>query len=182
MGFITALMFSGWAFAQGPDWNRQLPDSKANGLPEFLENPPEGIGLGVHVGRPLSLAASFYKKPFITQALLGMGLPNTYRFSVDQLYAVYHFQMGEYLSFPINVGLGGFAYFNEKSSGDFIAGGGTTYNHYGIRMPLNVAFNHQELAFDVYTEIVPVLQLTPQIAVDVYGGFGVRVYPFNQEK
>ena len=102
MGFIAAVILHSLAFAQGPDWNRQLPDSRANGLPEFLEAPPGGIGIGLYAGRPLSVALSYYKEPLTTQILLGMWLPNTYRFSIDQLYSVHTLQMGEYFYFPIN--------------------------------------------------------------------------------
>ena len=140
------------------------------------------MGVGFHLGRKGTLAASYYQGPFLTQILFGMWFQNTYRFSVDQLYSVYTFQWGDYYSFPINVGLGAFGYFNEKKSGDGTTAGNTRYHHVGLRAPVNVTCNHQDLAFDVYAEIVPALRFTPQVTFDLYGGLGIRVYPLSYRR
>ena len=182
MGIIAAIGLMGIANAQSPDWNKTPADARANGLPEFLEGSAQGFGVGVYMGRPLSIALSYSKETLLTQMLVGMWLPNTYRLSIDQLYSVYTPRKGEYLSFPISVGVGGFAYLNEYSSGDFFTGGGTTYDHYGLRLPVSIALNHKELAFDAYVDIVPAIQFAPRFLFDVYGGVGIRVYPFNAEK
>ena len=182
MGIITVVFLSAVAIAQSPDWNRQLPDSKASGLPDFMEGQPQGVGLGFYLGSPLSIAASLYKGKRTTQLLAGMRFPNNYRFSVDQLYAVQVLRFGEYFSFPLNVGFGSCLYLNEQVSGDFLGGGGTTYNHFGFRLPLNVAFNHSEIAMDVYAEYVPTLKVKPRVSFENYGGIGLRFYPFNKEQ
>jgi len=182
MGIVTAIILGAMANAQSPDWNRQLPDSRTSGLPPFMEGAPQGFGLGFYFGKPLSAAASYYKGVFTTQLLLGMWFPNTYRISVDQLYSVYVLQFGEYLSLPMNVGLGTCLYFNEQTSGDYFGGGGTTFNHVGLRAPLNVAINHSQMAIDVYTEFVPTLKIKPRVSFEGYGGLGLRFYPFNKEQ
>ena len=185
MGIVAGIILTATAFAQTPDWNRDMADSRSEGLPIFMEGAPEGIGVGFYFGRPLSLAGSYHKGAFTTQALLGMWLPDTYRLSLDQLYAVYTPSFGEYFSLPISVGLGGFAYFNEQKQGDIISGGGTNYNLYGIRAPINIALNHQEVALDFYVEVVPAIQVAQfnsGLSYNTYGGIGLRVYPFNKEE
>ena len=178
MGIVTIIFGISFAYAQNPDWNRQVRNGRE--LPDFLDGSPEGIGLGLFVGAPISLAGSYYKNGKTTQLLFGMWFPNTYRISLDQVQTIYSITPKEYISLHLNVGLGGFAYFNEYSSGDFIAGGGTTYDHYGIRAPVNIAFNHSELAFDIYVEMAPCIQFTPQLTGELYGGIGMRVYPFHK--
>jgi hypothetical protein len=184
MGFITAIVAIHFAQAQTPDWNKPLPNNGE--LPEFILGEPQGVGVGAYIGKPISVALSYYTGTRTTQALFGMWFPDVYRFSLDQLFLIFSYTQNEYVSVLFNTGLGLNAYFNEPSSGDYYGGGDTTHDYYGVRLPINVAFNHSELAFDAYFELVPSLQYTfslnTGLSFKMYGGVGVRVYPFSKEK
>ena len=177
MGIVTAIAFITLAGAQTPDWNRRAAGG-SSGLLEDLEGEADGLGIGMYLGRPIGLSLSYLKEPWLTQMHLGMWFPNTYRIAVDQLYSVYQFSVGEYWYVPVNVGVGGFAYLNEYKAGDLIAGGETTYDHYGIRTPISLSLMHRKLAFDAFVDVVPALQIRPRVEFDVYGGVGIRVYRF----
>ena len=177
MGIVATIVLISMAAAQTPDWNRRSKGT-SSGLLEDLEGEANGFGLGMYLGRPLGLSLSYAADSWLTQMHLGMWFPNTYRISVDQLYSVHQFSAGEYWYVPVNVGLGGFAYVNEYQAGDLIAGGETTYDHYGIRAPLSLSLKHRKLSFETFVDLVPAVQIRPRVEFDVYGGIGLRVYRF----
>ena len=47
---------------------------------------------------------------------------------------------------------------------------------FGIRVPLGVTYLFEEAPFDVFFELVPVLDLSPDVDLDINVAVGLRYY------
>lgn len=175
---VTASTIVSLALAQQqPEWDREIGHEKGSPLPPSLQKPPQGFGLGFHIGVPTGLDFSYKTGRSVQQAALGWNVSlSSLRLSADQLWSFYQHEPEEGLHFPVYVGVGGFAYINEQSQGIF---GGDTYRDiYGIRIPVSMAVNHDDVAIDAYIELVPSISIFPSTSVDLIGGLGCRAYFF----
>lgn len=172
----TLLISLAWAQEQ-PEWNREIGGDQASSLPPSLQKPPQGFGLGFHIGVPTGIDLAYKKGRSLQQAALGWNASlGTIRVTADQLWVFYQHEPEEGLHFPVSVGVGGFAYINEQSQGVF---GGDSYRDiFGLRLPVTMAVNHDAVAIDGYIELVPSISIFPSTGIDLIGGVGCRAYFF----
>ena len=166
------------SFAQdNPDWGREFGGGEATALPPSLQKPPSGFGLGFHLGIPSGFAFSYKKNRSLQQAAIGWNLTkSSLRVTADQLWTFYQHEPEPKLHFPVSIGVGGFAYLNEHSQEAFVV---DTYRDiFGLRFPLVLAVNHDEVAIDGYIELVPSFSIFPSTDIDLIGGVGCRAYFF----
>ena len=162
------------AAAQQPDWNREIGERD---VPDYLDGSPLGWGAGIYAGsNGIGLAGSYSMPQSITQAVVVWSMPETLRLTVDQHVQVYSVRRTEYLTFPITLGLGVYGHFNEVEEKHLQ--GDSIQNRYGIRAPIMMLMNNENLACDVYGELVPSWQAYPvhQQQFHIDGGIGARIY------
>ena len=160
-----------------PEWGREFGGGQDSTLPPALQKPPQGFGLGFHVGVPSGFDFAYKKGKSLQQAAVGWNLSKrTLRLTADQLWTFYQHEPEPKLHFPVSFGVGGFAYLNEQSQGVF---GGDTYRDiFGLRLPIVLAVNHDSVAIDGYIELVPSFSIFPSTQLDLIGGVGCRAYFF----
>ncbi|MEC8276307.1 MAG: hypothetical protein VX026_01245, partial [Myxococcota bacterium] len=136
-----------------------------------------GFGLGFHLGVPSGFAFSHKQKRSLKQATIGWNLgKSSLRVTADQVWTFYQHEPEPKLHFPVSFGIGGFVYLNEENKDALI---GDTYRDiYGLRFPLVLAVNHDEVAIDGYFELVPRFSIFPSTEMDLIGGVGCRAYFF----
>jgi len=134
-----------------------------------------GVGLGVLVGEPTGLAAKFWETH--TSALdfgaaWSLADDGVFRLHADWLWNAYGWLQVEQGKLPLYVGFGFRFVFREIDP--------TSHDtQFGVRFPLGIDFMARRKRFDIFGEIVPVLELTPDTAFDLDGGVGIR-YWFRQ--
>ena len=174
----AVLLISTLAFGQqNPDWGREFGSGQVTPLPPSLQKPPSGFGLGFHLGVPSGFAFSHKQKRSLQQATIGWNLgKSSLRVTADQVWTFYQHEPEPKLHFPVSFGIGGFVYLNEENKDALI---GDTYRDiYGLRFPLVLAVNHDEVAIDGYFELVPRFSIVPSTEMDLIGGVGCRAYFF----
>jgi len=125
-----------------------------------------GLGVGVILGNPTGLSAKMWTSrntaidAAAAWALTGSGgfihlhadmLLHTYRFDVKS---------GE---MPFYFGIGGRILLAADP-------------RIGIRIPLGVAYEFAEVPFDVFFEVVPIIDLIPASGFDMNAAIGIRYY------
>lgn len=174
---IAAALVSSALAQQLPEWDREYDEGQANPLPKALRKAPQGIGLGFHVGATTGLDISYKKGRSVQQAVVGWNANNnSFRLSADQLWIFYQHDPEELLHFPFYFGVGGFVFLNNEVDGPF--GGDNYSDNFGIRAPVSMAVNHDEVAIDFYVEIVPAISVYPSTDFDLLAGVGFRGYFF----
>jgi hypothetical protein len=134
-----------------------------------------GVGLGLLVGEPTGFAAKVWETP--TSALdfgaaWSLADDGAFRLHADWLWNAYGWLDLEEGKLPLYLGFGFRFVFRDVDA--------TSQNtQFGVRFPLGIDFMARRRRYDLFAEIVPVLQLTPETAFDLEGGVGLR-YWFRQ--
>jgi hypothetical protein len=126
------------------------------------------FGLGVTVGEPTGISAKLFLS---SSNALQFGA--AWSFSGD---TEFHLQ-GDYLMhfpnvitvekgrLPLYAGLGGRVKFREDAD-----------NNVGLRIPVGLAYHFDGAPFDIFGEIVPILELSPDTDFELEGAIGGRFY------
>jgi hypothetical protein len=149
----AVLGFSGTANARRRHFGGGQSDYQSNGT----------FGLGLELGEPTSLNGKLFLTP---SGALDFGIGTLYHYYVpgnndglhlylDYLWHPFLITEAPAFKLPFYVGLGGRIWF-----GDFVCGpGGVTCNAdiFGVRVPVGIDFDFNEVPLDVFIQIVPTL-------------------------
>lgn len=132
----------------------------------------KGFGIGIMLGEPSGFSA---KKWLSKQNAIdaGMGWSFTENGSIhlhaDYLYHNYDLIKVTDYKIPFYFGVGGRIKFkgSEKSS---------IGNYIGVRVPVGVSYEASSVPFDVFLEIVPILDVSPDTRFTFNSAIGVRYY------
>lgn len=130
----------------------------------------KGFGFGLFIGEPAAIAGKYWvSDKYAIAGKVGWSFieGNAIQISADYLY---HFNKNENSKFVYYTGIGSNINFGTKSSADI---------KIGARVPLGVCYMIRSISSDLYFELVPVLEVTPQIRISGSGGIGFR-YFFNK--
>jgi hypothetical protein len=130
-----------------------------------------GLGIGIMVGEPSGLSA---KKWLNSNNAIDAGLGWSFsengsaHLHADYLYHNYDLIKVSDAKIPLYFGIGGrFKFKNdEKSVGNSI----------GIRVPVGLSYMVSSAPFDIFAEIVPILDLSPDTRFSFNSALGVRYY------
>jgi hypothetical protein len=150
---VAVLGFSGTANARRRHFGGGQSDYQSNGT----------FGLGLELGEPTSLNGKLFLTP---SGALDFGIGTLYHYYVpgnndglhlylDYLWHPFLITEAPAFKLPFYVGLGGRIWF-----GDFVCGpGGVTCNAdiFGVRVPVGIDFDFNEVPLDVFIQIVPTL-------------------------
>jgi hypothetical protein len=126
------------------------------------------FGLGVIVGEPTGITAKYFLDNHnAIDGGFGWSLNSDHDFHLyaDYLYHVYFLtDVGEG-ELPLYFGVGGrFVYRDDKD------------NQAGIRVPVGLNYILASAPIGFFAEIVPILDLAPDVDLDLEGGVGFRYY------
>jgi hypothetical protein len=139
-------------------------------VPAMAEAKTKHAGVGFIVGEPTGLDAKFFMD---NEHALEFGLAwslsgsNELHMQGDYLWHRYNLidlKNGDEM--PLYFGVGA----------RFIAAEGDADNHFGIRFPVGLAYMFTNYPFDIFMEIVPILDLTPDSDFDLEGAIGARFW------
>jgi hypothetical protein len=136
-----------------------------------LHSQDNGFGIGIMVGEPSGLSAKKWLNN-LNAIDAGVGWSFTENGSIhlhaDYLYHNYDLIHISDSKVPLYFGIGGRLKFkgDEKSVGNSI----------GVRVPVGVAYQFSRAPFDVFLEIVPILDISPDARFTFNSAIGVRYY------
>ena len=137
----------------------------------------EQLGLGVILGEPTGLSVKYWLDD--KQAIDGGATWSFWDGDGFQLHADYLWHGFEFLSplvvsgkLPVYAGVGARLKFRDDN-GKHDDGGDTVF---GLRVPLGVSYLFDGKPFDIFAEIAPTLDLTPDVELNFAIAVGVRFY------
>lgn len=128
------------------------------------------FGVGVVAGEPTGISSKLYLGESRVHALdagFGWSLTKDHDFSViaDYLYHNYNLIQVKSGELPVYFGLGGRALFRDGKD-----------DKYGIRVPLGLDYQFAAAPWDIFVEIGPVLNVSPDVNMGFTGGGGFRYF------
>jgi hypothetical protein len=133
------------------------------------EAKPRGpFGLGIIVGEPTGVDAKYFlnaQNAIEGAVAWSLSEDNKFHIQCDYLYHNYTAITVSKGQLPIFFGLGGRIAFREDKD-----------DQVGIRIPVGLAYEFDGGIFDVFGEIVPVLDLVPDTEFDLEGALGARFW------
>lgn len=128
----------------------------------------ERFGLGVMLGEPTGMNAKYFiDKNHGLDAAFGwsLGGDNDFHLHGDYLYHIYSLFHVEDAELPVYLGLGGRLLLRDDRD-----------NKAGVRFPLGLDYIFTGAPFDIFAEVVPILDLAPDTDFDLEGAIGARFY------
>lgn len=138
-------------------------------LVAVAEAKPRGnVGLGIIIGEPTGIDLKVFLgevNAIEGAAAWSLSGNNEFHLQVDYLYHFYDWIKVEKGLLPVFFGVGGRLVLRENAD-DLL----------GIRFPVGLTYEFAGGVFDVFGEIVPVLNVTPDTDFDLEGAIGVRFW------
>jgi hypothetical protein len=132
---------------------------------------PGEFGVGVIVGEPTGLSLKYWldqEQAIDAAAAWSFSGRDSFQFHAD--YLIHRYDLLEAAgapdSFPVYYGIGG--RIKAKDDGDDTL--------LGVRIPLGITYLFGDAPFDIFLEVVPVLDLAPDVDLDINAAIGLRFY------
>lgn len=129
----------------------------------------DGFGLGVIIGEPTGPSFKVWTsgKTAIDGALAwSLEGNNDLHIHADYLFHEFAVAKVEKGKFPLYYGIGGRIRFHDGNQDDEV----------GVRVPVGMAYLFDNSPLELFFEIVPIVNLTPDTELDFNGGVGARFY------
>jgi hypothetical protein len=126
------------------------------------------FGLGIILGEPSGIGGKLFltKRNAIDGAVAwSLRGDNDFHIHGDYLYHNYNIFVNEEMELPMHFGIGGRIKFNENAD-----------DRIGIRFPFGLNYIFEEAPFDMFFEIVPIMDLAPDTDFDLNAAIGGRFY------
>lgn len=126
------------------------------------------FGLGVIVGEPTGITGKFMlnnKSAIDGGAGWNTSFDNELHIYADYLYHFYDVIEVDKGSLPLYIGGGGRMLLRDDKD-----------NKLGVRLPVGFEYLFADIALAPFAEIVPVMNLTPDTALELEAGFGIRFF------
>jgi hypothetical protein len=147
-------------------------------LPAVAETPislaegPQGVGVGIIIGEPTGLSATWRRDgPSTFAGAVAWSVPDSrLHLHVDYLYQIVSFRdpAAPVVEFPVYVGVG-----PRLHLGDGVS---SRYSMLGVRVPVGLGVQASAVPVEGFFELAPVLGLYPSTRMDFDAALGVRVY------
>jgi hypothetical protein len=129
---------------------------------------PGEFGLGIIVGEPTGVNAKLFLdrgNALDMAAAWSLSGDNDLHLQIDYLYHRYELIKVDKGKLPLFFGLGGRVVLRENRD-----------DKVGLRIPVGLAYEFADAPFDVFAELVPILDLAPDTEFDFEGALGVRFW------
>jgi len=131
----------------------------------------QDLGVGVIVGEPTGLSLKYWldeDRAIDGAAAWSFSDNDSFQLHADYLFHRFDiFETGEVTGkMPLYYGLG--ARVKDKDKHDDTV--------FGLRIPLGITYLFAEAPFDLFAELVPIVDLAPDVDVDINAAIGFRFY------
>jgi len=135
--------------------------------------PPEDFGIGVIVGEPTGLSLKYWlDDERAIDAAAAESFSENDSFQLHGDYLIHDYDLFGLDEMPFYYGLG--ARLKLKDSDG--SGRNRRHDMFGIRVPLGITYIFEDAPVDLFFELVPVLDLSPEVELDIGAAVGFRFY------
>jgi hypothetical protein len=131
-------------------------------------DPGRGFGLGVMAGEPTGINGKLWssgKNAFVGGAAWSFTEDGSFSFYTDYVFHQFDWLTVEKGRLPVYLGIGGRLLFRDDEDDLF-----------GARMPVGLDYLFADAPVDVFAEVVPILDLTPETKFRLNGAIGGRFF------
>ena len=128
----------------------------------------DGFGLGIIVGEPTGVDAKWWlSESSALQGAVAWSFSGNSNMHIHLDYIMHRFDIIDVSSgsMPLYFGIGGRVKFTEDADDDI-----------GLRIPIGLSYMFANDPFDLFVEIVPILDLIPDTDFDINAAIGGRFY------
>ena len=140
-----------------------------NPAPDSTEDYAGKVGIGVIVGEPTGISAKYWLNDnFALDTAAGWSLRRDSDFYLhgDVLWHDFDLIPISNGQLPVYIGAGGLARFRDSGHA----------NEVGLRMPVGASYMLENTPMDIFVEIAPGIDVSPDIRADITGGIGIRYW------
>lgn len=131
------------------------------------------FGLGVIVGEPTGLSLKYWlDKEHAIDGAAAWSFAENDSFQLHADYLIHDYELLNSDDLPFYYGLGARLKFKDDE------GSGRNRNEaiFGIRAPLGITYLFEDAPLDLFFELVPILDLSPDVELDINAAIGLRFY------
>jgi hypothetical protein len=128
----------------------------------------DGFGLGIIVGEPTGLSVKWWsteRSAFQAAAAWSFSSDSNFHFHLDYIFHRFDLFDLETGRLPLYYGIGGRFRVRENADDDL-----------GLRVPIGINYMFANDPFDIFVEVVPILDLVPDTDFDLNAAIGGRWY------
>jgi len=133
----------------------------------------DDFGIGVIIGEPTGLSLKYWlDEDRAIDGAAAWSYSENDSFQLHGDYLVHNYDLLEADELPVYYGIGARLKFKDND------GRGRNENDaiFGIRVPLGITYLFDDAPLDLFFELVPVLDLSPDVELDINAAVGLRFY------
>ena len=133
----------------------------------------DDFGIGIILGEPTGFSLKYWlDAERAVDGAAAWSYSENDSFQLHGDYLIHNYELLEADEMPVYYGIGARLKLKDDD------GGGRNEHDpiFGIRVPLGVTYLFDDVPFDLFFEIVPVLDLSPDVDLDINAAIGFRYY------
>jgi hypothetical protein len=133
----------------------------------------DDFGIGIIVGEPTGLSLKYWlDEEHAVDGAAAWSYSENDSFQLHSDYLIHNYDWLESDKLPVYYGIGARVKFKDDD------GRGRNENHaiFGIRAPIGITYLFEDEPVDLFFEVVPVLDLSPEVELDINAALGIRFY------
>ncbi len=131
------------------------------------------FGLGVIVGEPTGLSLKYWlDEDRAIDGAAAWSFSENDSFQLHGDYLIHDYELLNSDDLPFYYGLGARLKFKDNEG----RGRNSNDEIFGIRVPLGITYLFEDAPLDLFFELVPVLDLAPDVELDINAAIGLRFY------
>ena len=133
----------------------------------------DDFGLGIFLGEPTGLSLKYWlDEECAIDGAAAWSYSENDSFQLHGDYLIHNYEWLNEDDLPVYYGIGARLKFKDND------GRGRNENHaiFGIRIPVGVTYLFDDTPLDLFFELVPVLDLSPDVELDINVAVGLRYY------
>ena len=133
----------------------------------------DDFGIGIILGEPTGLSLKYWiDEEIAVDGALAWSYSENDSFQLHGDYLIHNYEWLEAREMPVYYGIGARLKFKDSD------GRGRNENDaiLGIRVPLGITYLFDEAPLDMFFELVPVLDIAPDVDLDLNAALGLRYY------
>ncbi len=133
----------------------------------------DDYGIGVIIGEPTGLSLKYWLDEEIAiDGAVAWSYAENDSLQLHSDYLIHNYDLLEADEWPVYYGIGARLKFKDDDGN----GRNENYAMFGIRFPLGVTYLFDDEPLDLFFEVVPVLDLSPDLEMDLNAAVGLRFY------
>jgi hypothetical protein len=131
------------------------------------------FGLGFIIGEPTGLSVKYWlDEERAVDGALAWSLSDDDAFQLHGDYLIHDFELLDAREMPVYYGIGARLKFKDDDGN----GHDEDDTVFGIRIPMGITYLFDDKPIDLFLEIVPILDLAPDVELDINAAVGARFY------